>query len=46
MATTSGNLRVDGARLWASIMEMAKIGALPGEAAGHEAGAARPEASR
>ena len=34
MATTSGNLRVDGARLWASIMEMAKIGALPGGGCG------------
>ena len=28
------NLRVDGARLWASIMEMAKIGALPGGGCG------------
>ena len=30
----STNLRVDGARLWASIMEMAKIGALPGGGCG------------
>ena len=28
------NLRADGARLWASIMEMAKIGALPGGGCG------------
>ena len=34
MVTTSGNLRVDGARLWDSIMEMAKIGALPGGGCG------------
>ena len=34
MVNTSGNLRVDGARLWASIMEMAKIGALPGGGCG------------
>ena len=34
MVTTSGNLRVDGARLWASIMEMATIGALPGGGCG------------
>ena len=34
MTTTSTNLRVDGARLWASIMEMAKIGALPGGGCG------------
>ena len=34
MATTSGNLRVDGARLWDSIMEMAKIAALPGGGCG------------
>ena len=30
----STNLRADGARLWASIMEMAKIGALPGGGCG------------
>ena len=29
MVTPSTNLRVDGTRLWESIMEMAKIGALP-----------------
>ena len=34
MVTSSSNLRVDGARLWASIMEMAKIGALPGGGCG------------
>ena len=34
MVTSSSNLRVDGARLWASIMEIAKIGALPAAAAG------------
>ena len=34
MATTSTNLRVDGARLWQSIMEMAQIGALPGGGCG------------
>ena len=34
MMTSSSNLRVDGARLWASIMEMAKIGALPGGGCG------------
>ena len=34
MVTPSTNLRVDGARLWASIMEMAKIGALPGGGCG------------
>ena len=32
--TPSSNLRVDGARLWDSIMEMAKIGALPGGGCG------------
>ena len=34
MVTPSTNLRVDGARLWESIMEMAKIGALPGGGCG------------
>ena len=34
MVTSSSNLRADGARLWASIMEMAKIGALPGGGCG------------
>ena len=34
MVTTSSNLRVNGARLWASIMEMAEIGALPGGGCG------------
>ena len=33
-AATGGNLRVDGARLWESIMEMATIGALPGGGCG------------
>ena len=32
--TPSSNLRVDGARLWDSIMEMATIGALPGGGCG------------
>ena len=34
MATSSDNLRVDGARLWESLMDMAKIGALPGGGCG------------
>ena len=28
-APSGGNLRVDGARLWDALMEMAKIGATP-----------------
>ena len=34
MTTPSSNLRTNGARLWESIMEMAKIGALPGGGCG------------
>ena len=34
MTPPGGNLRVDGARLWESLMEMAKIGALPGGGCG------------
>jgi N-carbamoyl-L-amino-acid hydrolase len=34
VVTPSTNLRVDGTRLWESIMEMAKIGALPGGGCG------------